>query len=168
MFPTRLLNDDMFRRLIAFVAKLRANLPNEDVTGGILMGTSDPLYKLLRSLSPGSQCIIMGHNLTSPNMDSAANRSGKPTQAGCLTSSSLHAYSLWFVTIFTTTRTEELTSDHLRFPSIIRERVKDIDTRVARLAFWLLPDAAIVHKPDLALNYFLAVFSMFHGLSLQI
>ncbi len=30
MFPTRLLNDDMFRRLIAFVAKLRANLPNED------------------------------------------------------------------------------------------------------------------------------------------
>jgi hypothetical protein len=47
MFPTRLLNEDMFRRLTVFTARLRANLPNVNVTGGILMGTSDPLYRLL-------------------------------------------------------------------------------------------------------------------------
>lgn len=47
VFPTRLLNEDMFRRLITFVARLRANLPESGVTGGILMGTSDPLYRLL-------------------------------------------------------------------------------------------------------------------------
>lgn len=60
MFPTRLVNDDMFRRLIACVAKLRANLPNEDVTGGILMGTSDPLYKLLLEPQPGEPMYHYG------------------------------------------------------------------------------------------------------------
>lgn len=47
MFPTRLLNEDMFRRLIRYTARLRTNLPTAAVTGGILMGTSDPLYRIL-------------------------------------------------------------------------------------------------------------------------
>ena len=47
MFPTRLLNEDMFRRLTLFVSNLRMTLPAALFTGGILMGTSDPLYKLL-------------------------------------------------------------------------------------------------------------------------
>jgi hypothetical protein len=53
MFPTRLLNEDMYRRLIRFVARLRMELPASQVTGGILMGTSDPLYRLLLELEIG-------------------------------------------------------------------------------------------------------------------
>ena len=37
-----------------------------------------------------------------------------------------------------------------------------------RLAFRLLPDATIMHEPDLALDHFLAVFHVFHRFPLQI
>lgn len=46
LFPTRLLNEDMFRRLILFVYHLRQRTPATAPTGGILVGTSDPLYKV--------------------------------------------------------------------------------------------------------------------------
>lgn len=46
LFPTRLLNEDMFRRLIQFVYHLRQRIPEIAPTGGILVGTSDPLYKI--------------------------------------------------------------------------------------------------------------------------
>lgn len=46
LFPTRLLNEDMFRRLILFVYHLRQRIPEIAPTGGILVGTSDPLYKI--------------------------------------------------------------------------------------------------------------------------
>lgn len=46
LFPTRLLNEDMFRRLILFVYYLRQRTPGTAPTGGIMVGTSDPLYKV--------------------------------------------------------------------------------------------------------------------------
>lgn len=58
LFPTRILNEDMFRRLTAFVYHMRENMPERGVTGGILIGTSDSLYKLLLSPSEGD---IMYH-----------------------------------------------------------------------------------------------------------
>lgn len=60
MFPTRLLNEDMFRRLIVFTARIRANLPSPGVTGGILMGTSDPLYRLLLEPEEGEPMHYYG------------------------------------------------------------------------------------------------------------
>ena len=68
MFPTRLLNEDMFRRLTAFVHELRSTPECSDVTGGLLMGTSDPLYRVL--LDPGQgesmhhfgACPVCGHS----------------------------------------------------------------------------------------------------------
>jgi hypothetical protein len=53
MFPTRLLNEDMFRRLAAFVCALRGQAATAAVTGGLLMGTSDPLYRVLLKPDPG-------------------------------------------------------------------------------------------------------------------
>jgi hypothetical protein len=53
MFPTRLLNEDMFRRLTAFVRAMREHNPTSDMTGGLLMGTSDPLYRVLLAPQPG-------------------------------------------------------------------------------------------------------------------
>jgi superfamily II DNA or RNA helicase len=47
LFPTRLLNEDMFRRLILFVYHLRQKISKNAPTGGILMGTSDALYSVL-------------------------------------------------------------------------------------------------------------------------
>ena len=47
LFPTRLLNEDMFRRLTLFVYHLRQRIPEIAPTGGILMGTSDALYNVL-------------------------------------------------------------------------------------------------------------------------
>jgi hypothetical protein len=58
LFPTRILNEDMFRRLTAFVHRIRENIPRLAVTGGIIMGTSDSLYKLLLNPSEGD---IMHH-----------------------------------------------------------------------------------------------------------
>ena len=60
MFPTRLLNEDMFRRLTRFISKIRDNLPNSDVSGGILMGTSDPLYRLILQPEPGDAMHQIG------------------------------------------------------------------------------------------------------------
>jgi len=42
LFPTRLLNEDMFRRLTMFVYHVRAQLPKFQVTGGLLLGMNDP------------------------------------------------------------------------------------------------------------------------------
>jgi len=53
MFPTRLLNEDMFRRLTAFVFALRQHTATSAITGGLLMGTSDPLYRVLLAPEPG-------------------------------------------------------------------------------------------------------------------
>ncbi len=53
MFPTRLLNEDMFRRLTAFTLGMRGHEPTATVTGGLLMGTSDPLYRVLLDPEPG-------------------------------------------------------------------------------------------------------------------
>ncbi len=55
LFPTRILNEDMFRRLTMFVYCLRQNVPDCGVTGGILMGTSDPLYKLMLNPEEGER-----------------------------------------------------------------------------------------------------------------
>lgn len=60
MFPTRLLNEDMFRRLTAFVRALRTHDATGDVTGGLLMGTSDPLYRVLISPQQGEQISYYG------------------------------------------------------------------------------------------------------------
>jgi hypothetical protein len=53
MFPTRLLNEDMFRRLTAFVFALRKHSATAAFTGGLLMGTSDPLYRVLLAPEAG-------------------------------------------------------------------------------------------------------------------
>jgi hypothetical protein len=60
MFPTRLLNEDMFRRLTAFVRALRTHDATADVTGGLLMGTSDPLYRVLITPQQGEQISYYG------------------------------------------------------------------------------------------------------------
>lgn len=55
LFPTRILNEDMFRRLTAFVYCMRENMPQQNITGGIFMGTSDPLYRLVLDPHEGEQ-----------------------------------------------------------------------------------------------------------------
>ncbi|TEU15478.1 MAG: DEAD/DEAH box helicase [Anaerolineales bacterium] len=47
IFPTRILNEDMFKRLTRFVYALREELPEANVTGGIFIGTSDPSYEAI-------------------------------------------------------------------------------------------------------------------------
>lgn len=47
IFPTRILNEDMFKRLTRFVYSLRQELPDGHVTGGIFIGTSDPSYEAI-------------------------------------------------------------------------------------------------------------------------
>jgi len=47
IFPTRILNEDMFKRLTRFVYALREELPEAQVTGGIFIGTSDPSYEAI-------------------------------------------------------------------------------------------------------------------------
>lgn len=47
VFPTRILNEDMFKRLTRFVYSLRQELPDEHITGGIFIGTSDPSYEAI-------------------------------------------------------------------------------------------------------------------------
>src|SRR5216683_745362 len=65
-------------------------------------------------------------------------------------------------------------------PSVARKLFSGCDSRVPEptlgsrvpcgllLPFRFFPNAPIVHKPDLAFIYFLAVFGMFHWLSLQV
>jgi superfamily II DNA/RNA helicase len=47
MFPTRILNEDMFRRLTRLIYHLSQILPESNCTGGIFIGTKDPAYKAL-------------------------------------------------------------------------------------------------------------------------
>lgn len=47
IFPTRILNEDMFKRLTRFIYALREELPDANVTGGIFIGTSDPSYEAI-------------------------------------------------------------------------------------------------------------------------
>ncbi|HEX2080454.1 MAG TPA: helicase-related protein [Longimicrobium sp.] len=68
MFPTRLLNEDMFRRLTAFVHAMREHEPTGNATGGLLMGTSDPLYRMLLAREPGEE---MHHFGACPTCDAA-------------------------------------------------------------------------------------------------
>jgi len=61
VFPTRILNEDMFRRLTAFTYQMRQLLPNLNITGGFIIGTSDPFYKLLLNPEPGDTLFQYGH-----------------------------------------------------------------------------------------------------------
>jgi hypothetical protein len=55
VFPTRILNEDMFKRLTRFVRELRRL--RTDVTGGIYIGTADPLYHAVASPQLGALMI---------------------------------------------------------------------------------------------------------------
>ncbi|KTG11409.1 hypothetical protein AUR64_03910 [Haloprofundus marisrubri] len=46
-FPTRLLNEDMSKRVTRFVYALRATLDRSDIDAGVLIGSSDPMYNSL-------------------------------------------------------------------------------------------------------------------------
>lgn len=59
VFPTRILNEDMFKRLTKFIYALRKNL-SENITGGIFIGQSDPLYYAVTYPKPGSPMIQYG------------------------------------------------------------------------------------------------------------
>jgi hypothetical protein len=61
LFPTRILNEDMFRRLTVFVYYMRQFMPDQKITGGIFMGTSDPLYRLLLDPDEGEQLHHYGN-----------------------------------------------------------------------------------------------------------
>jgi hypothetical protein len=57
-FPTRILNEDMFKRLTRFVYALREEMQSVDpqlvdrINGGILIGTSDPSYNAIANPKP--------------------------------------------------------------------------------------------------------------------
>lgn len=57
VFPTRILNQDMFQRLTKFVFEIRKLLPSENVTGGIFIGISDPLYRALVNPIVGKEMV---------------------------------------------------------------------------------------------------------------
>lgn len=57
VFPTRILNEDMFKRLTRFIYSIRKNLENDSITGGIYIGSSDPLYNALAFPKPGNKMI---------------------------------------------------------------------------------------------------------------
>lgn len=52
-FPTRLLNEDMSQRVMRFTHALRDTLDRSDITAGLLVGRSDPLYGSLRNIEEG-------------------------------------------------------------------------------------------------------------------
>ncbi len=83
MFPTRLLNEDMFRRLTRFISKIRENLPEDDVSGGILMGTSDPLYRLILQPEPGDAMHQIGPCPACGNSPLTATGVGPRVVASC-------------------------------------------------------------------------------------
>jgi len=58
VFPTRILNEDMFKRLTQFVYHLRRLGAN--VSGGIYIGYSDPLYSAVADPEPGQHMIQFG------------------------------------------------------------------------------------------------------------
>jgi superfamily II DNA or RNA helicase len=57
VFPTRILNEDMFKRLTRFVYSLRQELPDERITGGIFIGTSDPSYEAIVNPAIGEPMV---------------------------------------------------------------------------------------------------------------
>lgn len=59
VFPTRILNEDMFRRLTRFIYSVRKNT-RRDITGGIFIGTSDPLYNPIAYPEEGKQMLQYG------------------------------------------------------------------------------------------------------------
>jgi len=61
LFPTRLLSEDMFRRLTGFIYQMRRRLPDLNVRGSVFMGQSDPLYKLLLNPQPGETMYHYGN-----------------------------------------------------------------------------------------------------------
>ena len=56
-FPTRILNEDMYRRLTVLVYHARLVFPQGRVTGGILIGTRDPLYAAVARPEPGQRMV---------------------------------------------------------------------------------------------------------------
>lgn len=58
-FPTRILNEDMFKRLTRFIHALRKNT-DTNITGGIFIGQSDPLYKAVTFPKEGQPMIQYG------------------------------------------------------------------------------------------------------------
>ena len=52
-FPTRLLNEDMSQRVMRFTYALRKVIGREDISAGLLVGQSDPLYGSLRDIKEG-------------------------------------------------------------------------------------------------------------------
>lgn len=87
LFPTRILNEDMFRRLTAFVYRIRERLPQLQVTGGILMGTSDPLYRLILNPQEGE---VMHHYgacpaCNAPNLTAQPQNTRRGVLATCTT-----------------------------------------------------------------------------------
>lgn len=58
VFPTRILNEDMFKRLTRFIHSLRVN--DAEITGGIYIGSSDPLYQAMAFPKAGKLMIQYG------------------------------------------------------------------------------------------------------------
>ena len=56
-FPTRILNEDMFKRLTAFIYHLRKNLQNNEITGGLHIGQYDPLFRAMSDITEGQLMI---------------------------------------------------------------------------------------------------------------
>ncbi|MGC2237994.1 MAG: helicase-related protein [Pyrinomonadaceae bacterium] len=85
LFPTRLLNEDMFRRLILFVYYLRQTLPEVKATGGILMGTSDALYKMLLDPALGDVMYHYGNcpACLAPSLIAQSNTDGTRVIPAC-------------------------------------------------------------------------------------
>jgi hypothetical protein len=57
VFPTRILNEDMFKRLTRFIYNLRKNVNDNNITGGIFIGSSDPLYKAVATPNVGEVMV---------------------------------------------------------------------------------------------------------------
>lgn len=56
-FPTRILNEDMYRRLTLIVSRARDEFPDADITAGILIGTRDPLYEAISRPQAGQRMV---------------------------------------------------------------------------------------------------------------
>lgn len=56
-FPTRILNEDMYRRLTVLVTHAREEFPDAGITAGILIGTRDPLYDAISRPQAGQPMV---------------------------------------------------------------------------------------------------------------
>ncbi|MGA8537361.1 MAG: DEAD/DEAH box helicase [Thermoplasmata archaeon] len=56
-FPTRILNEDMYRRLTILLHNSRQVFPKSNITGGILIGTRDPLYAAVARPNVGQRMV---------------------------------------------------------------------------------------------------------------